>query len=374
MRLALQTFSSLVQNMAASVQASGKHLLDLSAGSALRAILEANASAGLWMQWLIVQVLQTTRAATSTGADLDTWMADFSFARLPAARASGTVTFSRYSALATAFIPAGALVNTSDGTQTLTVVADPTNPAYVASAGGYQVPAGLSSFNAAVQAQVPGAQGNVLAGAVTLLASAIPGIDAVSNASPLAGGRDAETDAAARSRFQSFIDTRSRATARAIGFAVASVQQGLTYTLQENVDTSGASRPGSFVVTVDDGSGAPSASLLGSVYAAVDAVRPVGSLFAVQPPLIVPANVTMMLAAGAGSAAADVTSAVSTSLSNYIEALPIGALLSCSKLASIAYLTSSTISNVTSTTINGAPLDLAVPPSAVVKPGTVVVS
>ncbi len=87
MQLSLQNFSSLVQTMAASVQAASRQLLDLTVGSVLRAVLEANASIALWMQWLILQVLQMTRAATSTGADLDSWMADF--ALVPAAGGPG---------------------------------------------------------------------------------------------------------------------------------------------------------------------------------------------------------------------------------------------------------------------------------------------
>ena len=51
-----ETFSALVQSMAAAVQASAAQLLDLTVGSTLRAVLEANASIGLWMQWLILQV------------------------------------------------------------------------------------------------------------------------------------------------------------------------------------------------------------------------------------------------------------------------------------------------------------------------------
>ena len=84
MKLQLQTFDTLVQNMAAQLQASASTLLDLTIGSTLRAVIEASASIGLWMQWLSLLVLQTTRAATSNGPDLDTWMGDFSLTRLPA--------------------------------------------------------------------------------------------------------------------------------------------------------------------------------------------------------------------------------------------------------------------------------------------------
>src|SRR5690242_21764185 len=100
MQLSLRTFNTLVESMAAAVQSAASQLLDLTVGSTLRAVLEANASIVLWMQWLILQVLQSTRASTSTGADLDSWMADFTLTRLPAAPATGAVTFSRFTPLA----------------------------------------------------------------------------------------------------------------------------------------------------------------------------------------------------------------------------------------------------------------------------------
>src|SRR5271165_5580926 len=98
MQLQLQSFNTLVQNMAATVQAAATGLIDLTVGSTLRATLEASASIALWMHWLILLLLQTTRAATSTNSDLDTWMADFSLLRLAASFAVGTVTFARFTA------------------------------------------------------------------------------------------------------------------------------------------------------------------------------------------------------------------------------------------------------------------------------------
>ena len=67
MQLQLQTFTSLVSSAAAAVQGAASQLVDLTVGSVLRAVLEANASLALWLQWLILQVLRTTRAATSQG-------------------------------------------------------------------------------------------------------------------------------------------------------------------------------------------------------------------------------------------------------------------------------------------------------------------
>ncbi|MBV9132230.1 MAG: baseplate J/gp47 family protein, partial [Chloroflexi bacterium] len=174
MQLSLQTFSTLVQNMAASVQSAASQAFDVTVGSTVRAILEANASVALWMQWLILQVLQSTRAATSNGADLDTWMADFTLTRLPAVAATGTVTFSRYTATMPALIAPGVLVRTGDGAQTFSVVADTTNAAWNSQSAAYTLAAGISSITVPVAAQVSGSAGNVQAATVTLLATAVP--------------------------------------------------------------------------------------------------------------------------------------------------------------------------------------------------------
>ena len=149
MQLSLRTFNTLVQSMAAAVEASATQLLDLTVGSTLRAVLEANASIGLWMQWLILQVLRTTRAATSNGADLDSWMADLTLTRLPAVAATGTVTFSRFTPGMSALIPAGALVRTADGTQTFAVSVDTAQPSWSAASNGYVVAAGVASLGCA---------------------------------------------------------------------------------------------------------------------------------------------------------------------------------------------------------------------------------
>jgi uncharacterized phage protein gp47/JayE len=295
MQLSLQNFATLVENMAASVQGAASSLLDLTIGSVLRAILEANASLALWLQWLIVEALATTRLATSSGADCDSFGADFGFFRLAAVAASGFVTMSRFSPNIAALIPIGTNVATASNTQIFVVTADTANPAYSPVAGGYSLAAGVAGVTVPVAALVAGSAGNVQAGTIAVIASAIAGIDTLTNSLALAGGLDAETDAAFRARFGNYLASLSKATDSAIGAAIAAIQQGLTYVISENIDQTGAVQMGHFVVTVDDGSGAPPASLLATVQAAVDAIRPVGSGFAVQGPVVTPANVTMIV-------------------------------------------------------------------------------
>ncbi len=374
MQLQLQSFATLISNAAAAVQGSARQLLDLTVGSTLRAILEANAAMALWLQWLILQVLATTRAATSAGPDLDSWTADFSLARLPASPASGQVVFSRFTPTQSALIPAGVTVRTADGSQSFTVMSDTGNTAWDATQSGYTLGAGVGAVTVPVVALTTGSAGNVQGGAISLLASAIPGVDSVTNPVPLAGGLDAEADAALRTRFASYLASRARATPLAIGFAILSVRQGLSYTLQENLAPDGTPRMGSFIVTVDDGSGAPSATLLASVAGAVEAMRPIGSLYTVQPPVVTTANVSMAITTAAGAVHTTIAANVVQNLTAAIDALPIGAPLPFTRLAQLAYAADPAVTNVTSILLNGATSDLTPSASGLVKPGLIQVN
>jgi uncharacterized phage protein gp47/JayE len=373
MQLSLQNFSTLVEGMAASVQSAATSLLDLTVGSVLRAILEANASLALWLQWLIVQVLATTRLATSSGTDCDSFGADFGFARLPAVAASGQVTFARFTPSIAAFISVGTVVSTTANTQSFWVVADTTNPAYSAASNGFTLAAGVAGLNVTVVANVAGSAGNVQPGAISLLSSAVSGVDTVTNANALSNGIDAESDTAFRARFGNYLASLSRATDIAIGSAITAIQQGLSYAINENVNQADAPQMGYFVVTVDDGSGNPPASLLSAVQMAVNAVRPVGTSFAVQGPVVASANVAVTLLTATGTSHTAAVAAVATAIDAYIASLPVGATLSYTRLAQLAYDASSAVTNLSGLLLNGGAVDLVPPVFGVVRAGTVTV-
>lgn len=358
MKLPLQGFSTLVQTMAAAVQSASDSTLNLAAGSVTRAILEANASVALWMQWLAVQVLRASRAATSTGTDLDSWVADFGLARNQATPATGVVTFLRATPTMSASIPVGTSVKTTDGSQSFTIVASPGFATLSADGTAYVLSAGVATMDLPATAAAPGSAGNVQAGAITRLASPIAGVDSVSNALAFTNGLDPEDDVSLRNRFRTFIQSRSKATPLAIADAVGSVQQDLTFVLDENLDTSGNARPGNFVLTVDDGSGTPSSALLAAVQASVEAVRPVGVTFAVRGPTVMSANVTLSLATSSGPASIALVQQVSQTITSYVGKLPVGGVLAITRLAQLAYSADSSITNVTDIHINGAVLDL----------------
>jgi uncharacterized phage protein gp47/JayE len=374
MQLSLQNFSSLMEGMAAAVQGAASSLVDLTVGSVLRAILEANASLALWLQWLIVQVLATTRLATSSGADCDSFGADFGFMRLPAVAAAGQVTFSRFSTTSTALVPVGMTVATMGNTQSFVVSADTGNAAYSAAADGYVIMPGTVGVTATVVATTAGVAGNVQPGMISLMSTAVAGIDTVTNAAALTGGVDAESDTAFKARFGNFLASLSRATNVSIGAAIEALQQGLSYSVTENYNQAGSVQMGNFVVTVDDGTGTPPATLLQTVQLAVEAIRPVGTSFAVQGPVVAQANVSVTLVTAAGANHAAAIAAVVGAFETYIASLPIGAALSYTKLAQLAYEASGSVTNLSGLLLNGGTADLTPPPYGVVRAGVVAVS
>jgi uncharacterized phage protein gp47/JayE len=210
MQLNLKSFFQVVQDMGAALQGSATALVDMSVGSVVRAIFEANAGIALWIQWLILQVLSMTRASTSVGADLDSWMADFGLVRLTATPASGTVTFSRYSLSQPAIVRAGTQLKTTDGILSFAVTGDSSLPMWQQQSYGYLIPTGVSSIDLPVHCSSSGSSGNVLSNTITVIASSIPGVDQVTNANALTNGLDVEGDANFRRRFQIYLGSLSK--------------------------------------------------------------------------------------------------------------------------------------------------------------------
>ena len=106
----------------------------------------------------------------------------------------------------------------------------------------------------------------------------------------------------------------------------------------------------------------------------MDAVRPVGSIFSVQPPDVVTVNVSLVITVAAGAAKAQVAGGVGNAIGSYINSLPIGASLPLTRLAQVAYAADATVINVTQLSANGNPNDIIPDASGVVKAGTIAVN
>lgn len=372
--LNIKSFATLVSDQVTAMQGRAAGLVDLAIGSILRSLAESNAGVATWLQQLVVNLLVTTRAATCSGEDLDSWMADFSFTRLSAVQATGPVTFSRFTSTNQALIPVGSGVTTTDGTQAYTVVTDTSNAAYDTTQLGYVIAAGVSSLTVPVQANIAGAAGNAQAGTITVIAGSIQYVDTVTNTTTFTNGEDAETDDAFRARFVLWIASLSKATKAAIGYALSSMQNGVTYTLTENFAYNGTAQPGYFYAVVDDGSGTPSSTFIEQAYAAVDAVRGFTITFGVFPPTVVTANVVMVVTTDSSGDHATIVAMVQAAIQQYIASLSLGQLLPYSKLSNIAYGASQLVTNVSSVTLNGGTSDLVASGKQVIRAGTISVS
>lgn len=369
-----KNFNQLVSDFAVAVQGRAIGLLDFTIGSILRSLGEAVSAVTVWLEGLIILLLQTTRAATSSDGDLDTFVNDFGLARLPAVAADGQVVFSRFTPQQVAVIPVGAQVVTSDQTQTYLVVADTSQPNFVPAQNAYVVPVGMAVCTATVQAVNAGAQGNVGAGTITVLASAVSFIDTVTNPQPFTSGEDPETDVALRMRFIAWFAGLSKATREAITAAVLALQSGVSCSITENVDYDGTPDVGSFYVVVDDGSGTPPTSFLSSVFNAVDTTRACGIRPAVFGPITVQADIFVACTVAAGYDAVATRALVAQAIDKYVANLGLGNALAWSRLYQVAYDASPGVTEVAGLTVNGGVSDISATSKERIIVGTVQVN
>jgi uncharacterized phage protein gp47/JayE len=392
MAISTQTFTQFVSNAVAAIQSASRVLVDLTVGSILRAVVQAASGMALWLQGEILQLAALTRFGSSSGADADSWGADFGFPRLPAKfTLPGPVTFSRFTPTNQASVQAaansgtdangntiwtgGVIVQTADGSQQYRVIPDTTQPTFNAAPNAYVIPAGTASASVTVQSVNATAAANVSAGSITLLSQSIPFVDTVSNPANITGGADPETDTAYKARFPQFIASLSRATKAAISFAVQSVVgTSGSFTLTENQSFAGVAQPGFFFVIADDGSGNPPASFLASVTNAVDAVRGETITFGVFAPGRLSANVTMAITTATGFVHATVVAAVTAALQKTINALAIGASLPYNLLSGIAFGVAGVTNVAVGFTLNGGTVDLAATPQQIIKAGVLTVT
>lgn len=371
MAITFQSFKTMLGNAVAAAQGASPALLELDVGSPGRAMLEGVTGVGLWFQFVALQILSRTRLSTSIGVDADSFVEDFGLAREPGTAATGVVRFTSFTPdNQSATIPVGTPVKTV-GNVIYDVVEDSTNAAWSAVANAYVRPAGTASITVPVQCETPGTAGNVAAGAVCLLGSAISGIDTVTNDAALTNGSDGETDAALRVRFVSYINSRSKATLTAIESAITDVSAGLIYQVIENVDAAGMFLPGNVVAFIDDGSGDVADAVIDQVYIAIDDVRPAAVSIQVVRPKVVRPPVAMTVSVNSTGDLPTIQATISTNIAAYLNSLTIGGSASYSRLIQIAYASSTAVTNVSGVTLDGGTVDLPATTGTAYRAGTV---
>ena len=146
MSVPTKTQEQFVQDMISAWGAAIGIAPTFSSGDILLALFQAVATQDGFLLGLIQIVAALTRAGTSNGSDLDSWVQQFGMARLPATSATGPITYGKNGlANAAITIPVGSGVQSADGLVQFAVVADTTQSAWNATLGAYVLAAGTSS-------------------------------------------------------------------------------------------------------------------------------------------------------------------------------------------------------------------------------------
>jgi uncharacterized phage protein gp47/JayE len=373
--LPTRSFNRIVSDISAGIQGRVSSFLTFAIGSVFRAIAESYAGVALWLQGLILEVAKLTRLSTSRGPDVDTWIADWGImTRLAAQPATGLLTFSRFTASgATPEILVGARVKTADNTQSFRVTADTNNTYFNVGLNAYVMPAQVAFIQVPAAAVVPGSAGNVAAGTITQITSTIQGVDTVTNPAAFTNGIDAESDDAVRARFRLAVASLAKATDGAIGFAIASVQSGMQYTIQDCVQYDGTPALGYVTVVIDDGTGEPPDSLWLAADAAVISERAAGIRIGVFKAQIAWADVQVTVSVKPGYFSPTVRAKVVAAINNYVNSVGLGNSLSYFGLSD-AMLAVTGVQDIGQYTINGLPGNMLGDPRYTIKARNVVVS
>lgn len=140
----------------------------------------------------------------------------FGFTRREAKNAYGYVTLNFYAPLSDDTIyPKGIQFTSTDAdyTQVYTL-----QEAYI-------IPAGTTSTRVQVFCTQPGTVGNIPANTLNAISGAQTSVSSLTNEDAILTGTDEETLAAVRNRFREFVDTRGRATVKAMDYAARTVEE-----------------------------------------------------------------------------------------------------------------------------------------------------
>lgn len=230
----------------------------------------------------------------------------------PAHRAAGTVTFT---GTAGSTISRGTVVsNTVIGGTDDDLILFATDQEVTIGAGKTTVDVGITAIDT-------GVSGNLEAGEVNQIQSAVTGVDSVTNAAATGGGSDAESVEEFRHRALQFVRaTRGSGTPDDYRIWTQEVPGTGTPTIQPVWNGAGTVR----VLVVDvDGDPAPT-QLLKEVEDYVTARNPIGSTVTIAAPTTVTVNVAVDISVGTGYTVTGLEDEVTAALRRYFATLEVG--------------------------------------------------
>lgn len=257
-----------------------------------------------YIDWLSRQLIYDT----AEGEILDRWASIWlTVPRKPAASATGTVTLTGQVG---AVVPAGAPLQALDGVQYLTTGATTFTG---------------TSVVANIEALVPAAAGNRVAGQTLTLVTPVAGVQPGALASALVGGADMETDEALRVRLISRIQTPPHGGSAADYVAWALEVPGVTRAWCYPLELGAGTVTLRFMRDNDSGSAIPDAGEIAAVLAYINASKPVTAQLTVVAPVATPQNFTIAVTPNTPA----VRQAVQEELADLFrrEAVPGGTLL-----------------------------------------------
>ena len=194
---------------------------------------------------------------TAAGADLDERAKEIlggTLTRNGAARAVGSLTFSRQISGTVVTIPVGTVALSPEGQQYETTVT------------GTIALASLTSGAVTARATLASAEGNTAAGTVTSFVTKPAGVLEVTNAVPFAGGADLESDTDFRARIYQFVQSLARCTVDGVESALMGLTDAPTGKSIKYVHVyEPPINPGTAVAYIDDGAGTADSGAVSTV-------------------------------------------------------------------------------------------------------------
>jgi len=365
MAFQIKNFPSIVASMVNRMKAGTTKITDFSVGSIARTLVEAPANEiDQCYQQVMNGLLEAIPVATYN---------TFNFAALVAMAASGLIGVNITAQATDTLIPAGTVFQYTGGSVTYTSAADVT------------IPAGNTNGNVLVGASATGPVGNIPAGTSFTPTTPITGFTSASNAAAFVNGRDAETDAQRKQRFQAYIKSLARATVAGLIYGCSTaVLLDQTGSVSEQVLSASVNDTiGTVTVYVHNGTNTvASSALLTQVtnillgYIDPNTGQKVPGYKAAGVNLVVSAatstnlNVTANVSALPGYDSSVLAPLVQTAITNYILSLGIGDTFECSQAVFLA----KSIKGVDNYTMSAPTTDQTTNFSHKLMPGTIAIT
>ncbi|MNC18792.1 Baseplate J-like protein [compost metagenome] len=295
------------------------------------------------------RVLRLGFAATSSGVYLDRRADEHGVTRRSAAKAAGEVTVTGAPGAA---VPKSTVFATGAGIRYLTTASA------AVSADGKAV--------VKVEAEKAGASGNAASGTITVIPVSVSGVSAVSNAAPVTGGTDTESDASLLERLLQRV--RNQATSgnaahyKVWAMEVEGIGDARVFPLWNG--------PGTVkLVLLDQSKRAPAAELVSAVKDHIEASRPVGATVTVEAVQEMAINVSVQVTLSSGYMLEKVKAAIQTGIQSYLQNLAFkDPVVRYTRIANII-LDTEGVEDYTALTVNGGTANISVADGAAAVPG-----